>query len=204
MALKPKPIDTLKKFLPENCFDDVVHFLNAHSIHLSIKKPRKSVYGDYQPAHGRKPHRISVNGNLNSYHFLITLLHEIAHLLVYLKFREEVKPHGQEWKNQFGELLEGFLQKSIFPKDIVHALKVYIKNPGASTCSSPLLLETLKGYDIENGLEFVKNIGVGNDFLNHKGELFKVQRKRRTRWECVMLESKDIYLFPDLYEVEKA
>ncbi|HAD34265.1 MAG TPA: hypothetical protein DCF44_07170 [Chitinophagaceae bacterium] len=44
---------------------------------------------------------MSVNGNLNSYHFLITLLHEIAHMLVWEQFRNRVKPHGLEWKHVF-------------------------------------------------------------------------------------------------------
>jgi len=204
MALKPQPLEALKNFIPPNCFEEVLDYLHRYGIHLSLKKPRRSVYGDYQAAFGNQPHKISVNANLNSYHFLITLLHEIAHLLVFVEYRDRVKPHGAEWKSCFADLLKNFLEKDVFPEDIVHALERYIQNPGASTCSSPLLLESLKKYDKPNGLVFVKNIGVGNLFYNDKGESCRVLRKRRTRWECENLVTKTIYLFPDLYEVEKA
>ena len=40
-------------------------------------------------------HRISVNGNLNKYSFLITLIHELAHLLTFTQYKNRVDPHGR-------------------------------------------------------------------------------------------------------------
>jgi predicted SprT family Zn-dependent metalloprotease len=42
-------------------------------------------------------HEITVNSNLNKYKFLITLIHEISHLVAFEKFGRNIKPHGNEW-----------------------------------------------------------------------------------------------------------
>ena len=47
---------------------------------------------------GRPHHRISVNENLNPYAFLITLLHEVAHMTTWEKHRlrmRRCRPHGR-------------------------------------------------------------------------------------------------------------
>jgi predicted SprT family Zn-dependent metalloprotease len=36
----------------------------------------------------------TVNSNLNKYKFLITLIHEISHLVAFEKFGRNIKPHG--------------------------------------------------------------------------------------------------------------
>ena len=76
----------------------------------SVTKKRQSVLGDYRHSAIGKNHRISINGNLNKYEFLITLLHELAHLFTFEKFANKVEPHGKEWKHFYGSLLADFLQ----------------------------------------------------------------------------------------------
>ena len=80
MAKQEAPLLQLKSYLPEGSFDDVLYYLQHYKVHLTITRKRESVLGDYRHAHAGQTHRISVNGNLNSYSFLITLLHELAHL----------------------------------------------------------------------------------------------------------------------------
>jgi hypothetical protein len=97
--------------------------------------------------HSKEPTRISVNHDLNSYSFLITTIHEFAHLQTWNKHQHRVKPHGTEWKNNFKELMEPFLKLNIFPIDISSAIHRYMENPAASSCTDLHLFRTLKSYD---------------------------------------------------------
>ena len=81
MPKKESPLQQLNVYLPEGSFEDVVTYLHEYKVHLTVTRERKSVLGDYRNSHSNRNHRISVNGNLNKYSFLITLLHELGHLL---------------------------------------------------------------------------------------------------------------------------
>src|SRR4051812_26973172 len=123
MKKQETSIYLLERFLPEGSFELVAPFFKSHTIHLTLTHERKSVLGDYKhPFQGNPYHRISVNVNLNPYSFLITLLHELAHLLVYVHFKNNVSPHGKEWKTQFRHILIPFIGKGFFPRDVEKAL----------------------------------------------------------------------------------
>src|SRR4249920_3725551 len=100
MAKQQAPLDALKDFLPDGTYEKVSAFLYQYHIHLTITKERTTVLGDYRNAVDGKNHRISINGNLNKFAFLYTLIHEIAHLLVYDQYGHRVASHGREWKMQ--------------------------------------------------------------------------------------------------------
>ena len=117
-AVKEHPMHALATFLPEGSFENVVHYLHQHKVHLTVTRERKSVLGDYRNAVHGKNHRITVNGNLNKYAFLITLLHELAHLLTHEQYGHRVAAHGKEWKKLYAQLLADFIEKKIFPADI--------------------------------------------------------------------------------------
>ena len=80
MAKVEHPLDALRHYLPEGTFEPVVQLINLYKVHLTVTKERKSVLGDYRHAGMGSNHKISVNGNLNKYEFLITLLHELAQM----------------------------------------------------------------------------------------------------------------------------
>src|ERR1043165_3293601 len=122
MSKKEAPLDQLQRFLPTGTYDAVSHYLHFYKIHLTVARERKSILGDYRHRTNFSNHRISVNGNLNKYSFLITLLHELAHLLTFEQFGNKVMSHGREWKTTYGKLLEQFLKNKIFPADIEHEL----------------------------------------------------------------------------------
>lgn len=203
MALKKHPLAALANFVPENTFDELVAYLEKYAIKLTIKRDRKSVYGDYRPAQGRQPHRISVNGGLNKYHFLITLVHEIAHLVTFEQYGFKVKAHGPEWKLVFKQLLQVFISKKIFPPDILNALLQSLDNLKASSCSDPGLAVALRNYDAHTDGILIQELPLGSIFSTEKGQEFKLMRKRRTRFEAKEMVSGAIYLFPALYEVKK-
>ena len=74
MTKQEAPLQQLKQYLPEGSFDEVSDYLEKYKVQLTITRERKTLLGDYRNSFAGKSHRISVNGNLNPYAFLITLL----------------------------------------------------------------------------------------------------------------------------------
>src|ERR1700747_1622330 len=122
MPKREAPLHHLQHFLPAGTYDAVLQYLQFYKVHLTVARERKSILGDYRHRTHFSNHRISVNGNLNKFSFLITLLHELAHLLTFEQFGNKVVSHGREWKAIYGKLLEQFLQNKIFPDDIQQEL----------------------------------------------------------------------------------
>ena len=203
MPKQEAPLHQLKTYLPEGSFDDVVYYLQHYKVHLTITKERKSVLGDYRNSFADKNHRISVNGNLNKYSFLITLLHELAHLFTYERFGHRVLAHGAEWKNEFSKILAQFLLKKIFPADIDKALLKTLQNPAASSCADTLLLRVLHKYDEKKeGIVLVETIPDGSSFSIKGGKIFRRMERIRKRIKCMEVATGKIYLFSPVYEVE--
>jgi SprT protein len=201
MSRKEAPISTLQQYLPPHTLEAVLHYLQQYHVHLTVARERKSILGDYRHRTQAKNHRISVNGNLNKYAFLITLLHELAHLLTFEKFGNRVASHGKEWKMVFGQLLAQFIEHNIFPADIKHALLQSLHNPAASSCADELLLKTLKKYDEKQShLVFVEEIPEGSLFKTHDGKVFRKGEKIRKRFRCEEIKTQRIYLFSPVYE----
>jgi len=96
MPKKEVPIGQLQNYLPPGTYEPVLSYLRQYKVHLTVARERKSVLGDYRHSTHHANHRISVNGNLNPYSFLITLLHELAHLLTFEQFGNHVLSHGRE------------------------------------------------------------------------------------------------------------
>jgi hypothetical protein len=144
MPKKESPLQQLSTYLPEGSFEDVAAYLTEFKVHLTVTRERKSILGDYRNRLPNKNHRISVNGNLNQYSFLITLLHELGHLIAYEKYSSPIQPHGKEWKAEFGKILAKFISKKIFPENIEKELIKSLKNPAASSCAEEALLRILR------------------------------------------------------------
>src|ERR1700712_622213 len=144
MPKKEAPLHQLQEYLPPGTFDAVVQYLHQFKVHLTVARERRSILGDYRHRTAHSHHRISVNGNLNSYSFLITLLHELAHLLTFEKYGNRVQSHGREWKTLLGQLLAQFIKNKVFPVDIEKELLDTLRNPGASSCAEESLMRVLR------------------------------------------------------------
>lgn len=204
MSSNKAPIQALQSFLPVGAFDLVAPYFLQYKIKLTLTQARKSVLGNYRnPINATDFHLISINGNLNPYSFLITLIHEIAHLIAYTQYKHTIAPHGVEWKNIFRNELLPFFEKNIFPNDIKIALERYYNNMKASTCGDPNLYKTLKQYDAPSNKVFVDSLVSGEQFKTEKGDTYIVIEKRRTRYLCEHVLTGKKYLFPAIYEVEK-
>lgn len=203
MSKREAPLSALQNYLPPNTYEPVLQYLSFYKVHLTVAKERKSILGDYRSKTANKAHRISVNGNLNTYSFLITLLHELAHLLAFEKYGHRILSHGREWKTVFGQLLAQFVEKDVFPADIKQALLQSLHDPAASSCADEKLLRVLKRYDKTNGDSvFVEDIPAGALFKTHDGKIFKKGERIRKRFRCEEVKTKRIYLFSPVYEAE--
>jgi hypothetical protein len=203
MPKKEAPIGHLQRFLPPDTYEAVLQYLQFYKVHLTVAAERKSILGDYRHRTHFSNHRISVNGNLNRFSFLITLLHELAHLLTFEQFGNKVLSHGREWKLIYGKLLEQFLQNKIFPADIENELLQSLKNPAATSCAEDGLIRVLRKYDDKaSHYRLVEEIPENGMFRCDDGRVFKRGEKMRKRFKCVEVNTGRVYLFSPVYEVE--
>lgn len=200
---RERPFSELIPFLPPDTFEEVSQYFQNHTIHLTLTRERKSVLGDYRRPTKETPfHRISINATLHQYSFLITLLHELAHMLVFIQHKDQVMPHGSEWKFQFQQMLVPYIGKKFFPKDIEQALIRYLNNPKASTCTDIHLYKALYRYNHnKEGWTLLEDLPIGQHFKIENGTIYLLLEKRRTRYRCQELKTGKMYLFPSIYEV---
>jgi hypothetical protein len=194
--------DVLKKYIPESAVQQIAFWIVEYDFKLKIKKERSTRLGDYTSPRNGSNHLITINHNLNQYSFLITLVHEIAHLKTFNTYKDKVMPHGAEWKKSFVELMKPFMNEVVFPIDVLYAVRKYMRNPAASSCSDATLLRTLKLYDEHNnGTVFVEYLPHKSVFLYNE-RLFEKGEKIRTRYKCMEIKTGSVYLFNSLAEVE--
>lgn len=193
----------LASYLPPRTVAPLAKLIFDHQISIRITKARSTKLGDYRPPFKGKGHQISINGTLNPYQFLVTLLHEISHCFTYIKFQNAVLPHGMEWKNQFKAVLEPFIKHHIFPDDLEKAIIKHLKSVKASSCSDPHLLLALKAYDERSD----ENQGIHLDALplhslfEFRGKKYQKGEKRRTRIICTEEKTGKSFLFHPIAEV---
>ncbi len=194
---------TIEPFVPEGAAQPVIDLLNAKHLSLTIKNPRKTKIGDYRPPRKEgEPHEISVNGDLNSYAFLITLIHEYAHLTTFEKYDfSKIRPHGAEWKKEFRKSLNPFIKKAIFPESIKVALDRYLKNPAA--CTDYQLMQALREFDTDREEHvLLDELPNNSHFIWDKKRLFKKEGKIRKRLRCLEVKTNKYYLFNPTVEVK--
>ncbi len=196
-----KEKEILSNYLPEKVVDQVYNWIIEHGIHFKISKSRHTKLGDYRPPVRHPNHRITINHDLNEYAFLITFVHELAHLKVYEKFKTSVSPHGKEWKNEYRSLMNGFLDGGIFPDDLKAVLSSSIVNSKASSTSDIKLSRILKKYDDHSSGMYLEELETGMVFVTGNGRQFRKGEKIRTRFKCLNLQNNRTYLFHPLSPV---
>jgi SprT protein len=205
MPKKEAPLDYLRRWIPGQAAELILDYLNHYQVHLTITRERKSVLGDYRHATRSANNRISVNGNLNAYSFLITLIHELAHLVTFMEFGNRVQSHGREWKKIYRKILEEFIPLKVFPADVLAALKKNLHDLPASSCADENLMRVLRRYDNDKeGLMLVEQIPEGGCFSLEDERIFRKGKKLRKRYQCVEVATGKLYLFSPIYEVKPA
>lgn len=172
-----------------------------YKFQLKITRLRLTKLGDYRHPHRGKPHQITINQNLNSFSFLITLVHEVAHLTTWNKFGNRVNPHGKEWKQEFKSHIEPVFSLKILPEDIHNCLDQYSINPRASTCADTSLMKVLKKYDINSSYVHLEDIPEKSIFKLRNGREFMKGKKLRKRYKCIEVNGKNYFLISPVAEV---
>ncbi len=194
-------IAILEKYIPQASVQPVFELIKANKVHLKIVNERVTRHGDYRKlANGQ--HQITVNANLNPYRFLITLIHEIAHLIAFNECGRNIRPHGKEWKHRFQQLMLPFIRPEIFPDQLLPLLALHFKNPRATSDTDASLSLALKQYDPANDKNYIFEIPQGGLFRLYNGKVFKRGNKRVKRYECQEVTTGRMYLFNPNAEVE--
>lgn len=194
--------EVLLKYLPEHAVEPVFELIKTNSVHLKIVNERVTRHGDYR-RHPSGKHQITVNANLNKYRFLITLVHEIAHLAAFEKYGRNIKPHGNEWKITFQRLMIPFIRPEIFPNSVLPLIANHFRNPTASSDTDARLAFALKQFDERKpDIHFIHEVPSGSFFRIKNGRVFQKKGLRVKRYECIEVQTGKLYLFNANAEVE--
>lgn len=194
--------EVLLKYLPEHAVKPVFELIKTNSVHLKIVNERVTRHGDYR-RHPSGKHQITVNANLNKYRFLITLVHEIAHLAAFEKYGRNIKPHGNEWKITFQRLMVPFIRPEIFPNSVLPLVANHFRNPTASSDTDARLAFALKQFDERKpDIHFIHEVPSGSFFRLKNGRVFQKKGLRVKHYECLEVKTGRLYLFNANAEVE--
>ena len=189
---KNRKINSFFDHFPPKVAEYCFQLWHDYPFDFIVSKSRHSKLGDYRFS-PQKGHQITVNRNLNSYAFLVTYLHEVAHLLTYLTYKNKVLPHGEEWKNSFRTIFEPILEEDLLPVDLIQVLKSYLVNPSATSTGHGPLVDVLKTYDASNSSITLHALPENQIFLLKNLELIK-GKLRRTRYFCKEANTGKLYL----------
>lgn len=192
----------LAKYIPAEAAPIIARWIDYFKCDFKVSRGRNTKFGDYRAPYQGENHRISVNYNLNPYAFLVTTVHEFAHLQTWNDHKGKVRPHGLEWKANFKKMMNPFFEKDVFPEDLKLAIYTYLLNPAASSCSDLNLFRALKKYDTgaTHGIA-IETLAMKSVFQLKDGRVFKKDELVRKRFKCTELSSKRVYLFNPLAEV---
>lgn len=191
----------LSKYVPAEAASLIARWIDYFKCDFKISRNRNSKFGDYRPQQKGYNHRISVNYDLNPYAFLVTTVHEFAHLLTWNEHKGRVKPHGTEWKRNFKRMMQPFFDMQIFPEELHRAISSYLENPAASSCSDISLFRALKSYDKKSGMSTVEVLPFKTLFMLRDGRTFRKDVLLRKRFRCEEVNTGRIYLFSPMAEV---
>lgn len=191
----------LSQYMPAAAAPIIAKWIDYFQCEFKISRGRATKLGDYRHPYKGAGHKISVNNNLNCYAFLVTTVHEFAHLLTWNDHKNKVKPHGEEWKYNFKRMMVPFLEQCVFPEDVKEAIISYLGNPSAASCTDLKLSRALKKYDELLDVSRLEELPLNTIFTIKDGRQFKKGERLRKRYRCTCLNNGHIYLFNPLAEV---
>lgn len=195
MLIESKIREVLGTHVPTQAVEYCLMLWQQNRFDFHLRKKRISKAGDFTCHGGRKP-RITVNHDLSAHEFLITYVHEVAHLHVHNQYGFKAEPHGVEWKKSFQLLLSPLLTLDIFPEPVLSGLREHMINPKASTYSDSTLTKQLRSIDPRvKSVTLLSDLPEGSLF-DFQGRWFKKGKLKHTRVLCVEMKSKRQYLVP--------
>ena len=189
----------LSNFLNKETQLKISNWEKEFNVKVIVVNPSKSRLGVFISKRFSE-NNIRINNNLNRYSFLITLIHEMAHASIWIKYGRKVNPHGLEWKMEFKRMILPFLHPNYFPEDILSALAKHMILPKASTVRDVDLSTILRKYDVLPSFT-IDRIKDGDYFEIANGTQFQKICKLRKNYKCKEIKSGKLYRFSPLAEV---
>ncbi len=190
-----KVFTTLQQHIPASAVEYCFNLWLKYKFVFKLRKARITKAGDFTFRSGQTP-RITVNSDLHPHSFLITYVHEVAHLEAHSIFGHRVEAHGDQWKKTFQQLMIPVLTAEIFPPRLLAVLKRHMTNPKASSFSDSELTAALRKFDgNQASVILLSQLPEGSVFGLH-GRWFKKGKLKRTRVMCREVNTKRDYLVP--------
>ncbi len=191
--MKIEPGEGLRRYLPEGSLPLVMEWLNGYPVVMKISLGRRSKLGDYRPPVKDPYHAISVNRDLNPFEFLLTLTHEIAHLMVWERYRGRVRPHGKAWKAQYAALLNELTGRGLFPEELEQLVRAQIVAPKASSKASTQLVRAMHALNGDGHTVLLEDLPENSRFKLADGRRFVKQQRLRKWYRCLSLDNRRLY-----------
>ena len=204
MQISDRLHEILSKHVPAQAVDYCLKLWQQEPFSFKITASRKTKLGDFRYRKDRTTQTITINADLNPYQFLLTYIHEVAHLHAFVKFSTHISPHGKEWKNTFQHLMNPVLNTAYYPIDLLIPLRKHMQNPKASSARDLFLMKEMSKYDIKSGgiqQLFLADLKCGNKF-ELSGRVFEKIETKRTRVLCEEISSGKKYLIAQLAKVK--
>jgi SprT protein len=191
-----KVLTILQVHIPPSALEYCFKLWQQNPFELKLTKSRQTKVGDFTSRGTKRHPRITLNNDLNPYLFLVTYVHEVAHLHVYLRLGNRVDPHGEEWRTTFTDLMIPLLWESVFPEEILHELRRHMISPKASSFADADLTQAFRRFDKNAHQQALLSEIPEGSIFNFQGRYFKKGKLRRTRVVCLEIKSKRNYLVP--------
>lgn len=197
--------EVLQKYLPVAAVEPIRQALGRYHVNFTITRDRRSKNGDFKPGLNGQRHSISVNGSLNKYEFLMIVLHELAHLIVFEKFgNRRVPSHGKEWKQQYGTLLREAADKGFFHPSInqlIHKYSYSVKASGIADLELAMALRAFDKHNSQHSIKLLEELPEGCTFIVKNGMTLIKGAKVRKRYTCACIKTGKRYLVNPMLKV---
>ena len=204
MSYKPETLEGVLSRFPEQARLLTQELFNEHRFLFRITTPRKTRLGSFKGARfGSRP-VIHINSDLGQYTFLLVFLHELAHFVIHKKYGRKAKPHGEEWKNAYRNLMLPYFNSQIFPVVLTTELHRYFIKTPATFHRDTRLINTLSSLEGGTQMVTVNDIPLNSTFTLMSGRQFVKLEKLRTRYKCFCPKTRKYYLVPKSAQVMQA
>jgi SprT protein len=204
MPYKPETIQGVLSRFPEQARRLTEALFNEYHFLFRITTPRRTRLGSFKGVRfGARP-VIHINSDLGPYTFLLVFLHELAHFTVMKQYGRKAKPHGDEWKNAYRNLVHPFLNENVFPLVLATELHRYFIKTPATFHRDARLIKTLASIEGGKIMVTVNDIPINGTFTLISGRQFVKLEKLRTRYKCFCPKTHKYYLVPRSAQVMQA
>lgn len=196
MPTRPETLEGILTYFPSSSRPLVKDLFVNNRFNFTITRAHKTKLGSFKGARAGTIPSIFINYDLGQFSFLIIFLHELAHFMVWSKYKQRTAPHGIEWKKEFIQLAIPFFQQNVFPEILVPELKNYFRTTPATMHRSINLVKILAELDGKKVSLTLNDIPHDATFRLKNGNDYIKMEKQRTRYKCFCLNDKKYYLVP--------